>query len=364
MLPRPLAALAALALVAATTAAVRLLPAGAAPPAPPAGPPAAPSSVPRAGVIVRHTPALSVAVTGAPVPVFARFVDTAREPGFDLPAEALRTGVRHYLLGHLVAGGADGCSPRWASPDGTHLGPGENPVANRIGRLRALGGDAAPSFGGAGGADPAAVCVRPGGLAAAYRRVVGAFDAGTLDFEPHDAPAAYPASGDPASGEPAPGDPGPGADAGVVLRRARALRALQRERPLRVSFTLPLRASGLDPADAAALRTTRQAGADVATVNLLALLEPRAAPAGRLGRLATAVHLARAQIARAQALDDPEEAWRRVALTLFLEHGSDLDVRDARTLKAYAARHGLAWLSLRGAAPDEEISDVLRGTAP
>ncbi|MEU6791844.1 hypothetical protein ABZ907_09115 [Nonomuraea wenchangensis] len=356
LLPRPLAVLAGLALVAATVVAVRLLPpASAVATSPPAAPPAS-----RAAPLGPHTPELSAAVAESPLPGFMRpglvgpgsvgpgfvgYVDTAADPAFDLPATALRSGVLHYLLGHLVAGGADGCSPAWASAGGTLIDPGVNQVANRIGRLRALGGDAAPSFGGgggAGGADPAARCTEPRALAAAYRRVVGAFDVSAVDFEL------------PAGGE----------SAATAARRARALRVLQRERELQVSFTAPLTASGLGASCVAALRAAHRAGAEVGTVNLLAALEPRTAASGRLSRLATAVRLAEAQIARAQSLPEQEDAWRRVALTLVLADGSELSEQDARTLSAYAVRHGLAWLSLRGAAPDEEAATVLRGSVP
>ncbi|MEZ7127080.1 hypothetical protein ACBR40_17255 [Nonomuraea sp. AD125B] len=365
LLPRPLAVLAGLALVAATVVAVRLLPpASAVATSPPPAPPAS-----RAAPLGLHTPALSAAVAEAPPPGFMRpglvgpatvgpgfvgYVDTAADPAFDLPATALRTGVLHYLLGHLVAGGADGCSPAWASAGGILIDPGVNQVANRIGRLRALGGDAATSFGGgsgdgdgsggagAGGADPAARCTEPRALAAAYRRVVGAFDVSAVDFEL------------PAEGE----------SAATAARRARALRVLQQERELQVSFTAPLTASGLGASCVAALRAAHRAGAEVGTVNLLAGLEPRTAPSGRLSRLAAAVRLAEAQIARAQSLPDEEDAWRRVALTLVLADGSELSEQDARTLSDYAVRHDLAWLSLRGADPEEGAATVLRGSVP
>ncbi|MFG1615502.1 hypothetical protein ACGFI3_22305 [Nonomuraea wenchangensis] len=353
LLPRPLAILAGLALVAATVVAVRLLPPAS---AVATSPPPAPHGS-RAAPLGRHTPELSAAVAESPLPAFERpglvgpgflgpgfveYVDTAADSEFDLPAAALRTGVLHYLLGHLVAGGADGCSPAWAGPGGTLMDPGVNEVANRIGRLRALGGDAAPSFGGAGGADPAARCAEPRALAAAYRRVVGAFDVSAVDFEL------------PAGGE----------SAATAARRARALRVLQRERRLQVSFTAPLTASGLKASCVAALKAARQAGAEVGTVNLLAGLEPRTAPSGRLSRLADAVRLAEAQIARAQATAEQDGAWRHVALTLVLADGSELSEQDARTLSAYAVRHGLAWLSLRGAEPDEGAAAVLRGSVP
>ncbi|MEO3869056.1 hypothetical protein ABGB18_09525 [Nonomuraea sp. B12E4] len=388
LLPRPLAILGALVLTAATGVAIRLLPAGAEPPPKPVTrplpapsqllPPATPADRrqdPPAGR--RHsTP------SGTPEPPgfegFVGFVDTAREPGFDLPVEFRRTGVRRYALGHLVAGG-DGCAPKWTGA----LDPGENPVANRIGRLRALGGDAAPVFGGPGGEDLADTCLRPGGLAAAYRRVVGAFDAAAVDFEVRD-----------------------GADSAAVQRRARAIRAVQRERRLRVSFTLRLRPDGLSPGDVAMLRATRQAGADVGTVNLLAAMEPRtalgprtvtgrrtvterrtaseprtvterraaseprtvterrAASDGRLHRVAVAVLAARDQVAEAQGLADPERAWRRIALTPVLAAADDLSESDAHKLADYAASHGLAWLSLRGVAPAPRVLRVLRRGLP
>ena len=164
MLPRPFAVLFALALAGATAVAISLLPARATlqltvpRPAPSSAGPAP------AALLGRST--------------YVRFVDTAAEPGFDLPADARRSGVRWYALGHLVAG-PDGCTSRWAG----RLDFGHDPVAKRIGGLRAVGADAGLVFGGPDGGEPAATCTRPGALAAAYRRVVGAFDADYIDFD-------------------------------------------------------------------------------------------------------------------------------------------------------------------------------------
>lgn len=318
-LPRPLAVLAALALTGATGLAIRMLPAGATPEPRPAALPA-PSPPPRQAVAAEEPP-----------PSFVGFVDTVRDPGFDLPAESRRTGVTLYALGHLVSGGDDGCVPRWAGAPR----PGGDPVASRLGGLRAAGGDAYPVFGGPAGRELAVACTRPGGLATAYRRAVGEFGATSADFEIRDA------------------------DAAAALRRARAIHALQQELPLRVSFTLRLERDGLDEADLAMLRATRRAGARVDTVNLLAEVEPRGAPEGRLSRLASAVRAAAGQVAQAHDLPDHGQAWRRIALTPVLGHGGDLDESDAHKLSAYAVRHGLAWLSLRGAAPKPDVSRIL-----
>ncbi len=322
MLPRPFAVLFALALAGATAVAISLLPARATlqltvpRPAPPS---AAPSPAPTS-LLGRSA--------------YVGFVDTAAEPGFDLPADARRTGVRWYALGHLVAG-PDGCTSRWAG----RLDFGHDPVARRIGGLRALGADAGLIFGGPDGGEPAATCTRPGALAAAYRRVVGAFDAGYLDFDLRTDSEDHTAT---------------------AVRRARAIRAMQQERRLRVSFTLPLRPYGIATRDLETLRLTRKAGADVGAVNLLADIEPHGAPEGRMQRIAVALHAARTQLARAHDLADPEHAWRRLALTCVLKDPDDLRETDARKLTAFADRYGLAWLSARGADPEPGVARILR----
>ncbi|MEV4304406.1 hypothetical protein [Nonomuraea sp. NPDC049624] len=319
-LPRPLAVLAAFVLAGATALAIRMLPAGAEP-APPAG--AAPvrfAPPPQRPAAVRQPPGS-----------FVGFVDTARDPEFDLAAESRATGVARYALGHLVADG-DGCLVRWAGPPQ----PADAPDAAGLGRLRAAGGDAFPVFGGPGGDDPAVTCTRPGGLATAYRKAVGAFGAAAAAFEIRDA-----------------------ADPAVAPRRARALRALQGERPLRVFFTLRLTPDGLDAADLAALRATRREGVRVDAVELLAEMEPRTGPQGRLRRLGSAVRAAAGQLARAYGLADEEQVWERLALTPVLARAGDLDEPEARKLAEYAVRHGLAWLSLRGTSPKPEISRIL-----
>ncbi|MFI7447851.1 hypothetical protein ACIBQX_10175 [Nonomuraea sp. NPDC049714] len=320
-LPRPFAVLFALALAGATAVAITLLPARATlqltvpSPAPPSP---APSPAP-APLLGRST--------------YVGFVDTAADPGFDLPADARRTGVRWYALGHLVAG-PDGCTSRWAG----RLDFGHDPVANRIGRLRAAGADAGLIFGGPDGGEPAATCTRPGALAAAYRRVVGAFDAGYIDFDLRTKSADHTAT---------------------AVRRARAIRAMQQERRLRVSFTLPLRPYGLATRDLDTLRLTREAGADIGAVNLLADIEPHGAPEGRMQRIAVALHAARTQLARVHDLADPNHAWGRLALTCVLKDRDDLSETDARKLAAFADRYGLAWLSARGADPEPGVTRIL-----
>ncbi|GAA4070983.1 hypothetical protein [Nonomuraea soli] len=319
-LPRSVSILSALALAAATGTAVWLLPTTAAPEREPV-------DSARAG----RQP---VAVTATPTPsrrrdptTFVSYVNTARTPELNLPDDAQRTGVRWYLLGHIVAA-PDGCTPKWSG----QLDPAGNPVANRLTRLRSEGGDALLAFGGPGGRDLASTCRKPLQLAQAYRNALDGVGAAHADFEADD--------GDPAT----------------TARRARAIRLLQQQRPLHVTFSLPL-----DKA-AAVLKATHDAGAVVDTVNLLAPIEPQTAPAGRMQRLAQALRTAQRQIAVSQRLTDPASAWRRMAVTAVLVAPGDMSRLDARKLTTFAARHGLAWLSLRGAVPASTVTGILRRT--
>ena len=179
------------------------------------------------------------------------FVDTVRDPLFTLPEAAGVDHVRWFTLGHLTAGRKE-CVPTW----GGRQAQDGNLVANRLGRLRAVGGDAGLAFGGPVGRELAAACTDLDRLIAAYRQAIGTFDATYIDFEVQDP-----------------------ADAETVLRRARAIATLQREaaaegRPLTVEFTLPVTGTGLAPSDQAMLRSTREAGAQIAAVNLLATIGP------------------------------------------------------------------------------------------
>ncbi|MEV0593569.1 hypothetical protein [Nonomuraea cavernae] len=326
-LPRPVAFLVALTLAGATGAAITLLPADAAD---------RPGSAPPAPAALSTSPARQAGRDGPSG--FVRFVDTAREPGLDLPADARRTGLRWYALGHVVAG-AEECTPAWSGR--------LDPVADPVGRLRALGADAVVVFGGPGGRELAATCTRPGALASAYRGVVGALGVRSVDFEVRD-----------------------GADRAVVLRRARAVHALQRERPLRAGFTLTLRPYGLAARDVAMLRLTREQGVRVGTVNLLVTIESRDAAEGRMARLAAAVSAARGQIARALGPTGhavaaggqhtvTTGAGHGVALTLVSAGSGDLSEVDAGELAVFAVRQEPAWVSLRGAASGSAVFRAL-----
>lgn len=333
--PRALVVLASIALAAGTGGAIWLLPPEARGEWAPGGrnaqtgaTPPRPAVRPSAG----QTP---------PPPVVARpsgfvaFVDAIRDPSFDLPEAARKNRVRWFTLGHLTAG-RKGCVPAW----GGLSGRGSAPVLDRLGPLRAAGGNAGLAFGGTAGRELASACADLGRLTAAYRRAIGTFDAAYIDFEIHD----------PSSGA-------------TVSRRARAIAALQREgarrgRPLTVSFTLPVTGSGLSHDAQEMLRITRARGAEIAAVNLLVPVDAASGAGGRLHPITSAVRAAHPQIARSLG---QSTAWNRIALTPVLARSGDLTRLDARRLAAFTSRNRLAWLSSRGAALRPGVARFLTG---
>ncbi|MDF5757936.1 hypothetical protein [Spongiactinospora sp. TRM90649] len=261
------------------------------------------------------------------------FARTATRPKFDPVAATRRSGARWVLLGHLNATGPSGCQPRWGGVRDLD----DDPVARRLGALRAAGGHAAPAFGGHSGRELAAACADRAGLIAAYRRVIDALDATHLDFE--------------IAG---PDDPRVAAYRADVLGELRR-EAAERGRTLTVSFSLPLSPGGLSTADRRLLAATGDA---VDTVNLLAPLRP-SADGRHLRELASAIRQARAQIVEALALPAGDDGWGHIALTTTLSRTADLSAADARTLAGYAERRNLAWLSFRGARPGPGVTRAL-----
>ncbi|GHH64701.1 hypothetical protein GCM10017673_07780 [Streptosporangium violaceochromogenes] len=341
--PRSVTALAAVALATVTGAALLLLPPG------PDVLPAAPTRPSSAGEGV--TEAVTEAVTTAPAPPgerpaavrtarppgFVTFVDAVRDPLPGTPGGPRRDHDHWFSVGHLTAG-PDGCTPEW---EGGRAGG--VPVAARLGRLRTAGG-AGLVFGGPAGRELAAACGDQERLLRAYRRVIGAFGTGYIDFEVRG----------PAGGR-------------AVLRRAGAITALQREaaaqgRSLTVSFTLPVAGTGLSGDAQEMLRATRESGADITAVNLLVPIRSGAAGRARLRPVAAALHAARPQIARSLG-ETSTGRTHRIALTPVLAAAGDLTLDDARRLVAFAARNGVAWLSVRGARPAAGVVRLLTGVS-
>jgi chitodextrinase len=101
---------------------------------------------------------------------------TAATPTLAQVAQA--TGQKDFTLA-FVLGDSAGCEPAW----GGTIALNDSRIAGEISALRALGGDVAVSFGGAEGPYLSSVCTTVASQAAAYERVIDAFNIKHIDFD-------------------------------------------------------------------------------------------------------------------------------------------------------------------------------------
>ncbi|KOG13168.1 glycoside hydrolase family 18 protein [Streptomyces viridochromogenes] len=261
---------------------------------------------------------------------FAPYIDTSLYPAFDMAASAEATGVKDYNLAFITDGG--GCTPKWGGV--TDLGT--DAVAAQIGDLRAKGGDVRVSFGGAAGSELATTCSSADALAAAYGKVVDAYQLTKVDFDVEG--GALP-------------------DTAANTRRAQAIAELQRRHPdLDVSFTLPVMPEGLTQPGVDLLADAKQKGVKIDAVNIMAM-DYGPAYSGDMGTYAEqAATATQAQVKSVLGLSD-DAAWRTVAVTPMIGVNDVtteiFKVDDAAQLVKFAQSKGLGWLSMWSATRDK-----------
>ena len=292
------------------------------------------------------TPTVTKTATPAPSPTatrtmsppkassggFAPYVDVGLYPPYDLVDAAKRTGVTTFNLAFVVSGG--GCVPKWGGSQEL----GDNEVAKRIGELRAAGGDVRVSFGGANGAELAQACTSATDLAAAYKKVIDAFDLKKVDFDVEGAAIADRTAND---------------------RRAEAIAMLQKQVDgLDVSLTLPVLPSGLTQDGVDLVSGAKAKGAEVSAVNIMAMdygdgQAPN--PDGKMGDYAIqAATSTEKQVETALGVGD---AWSKIAITPMIGvNDTSTEIfrpADATKVAAFAGEKGLAWTSMWSATRDK-----------
>ncbi|OPG10511.1 sugar hydrolase [Streptomyces sp. GKU 895] len=293
----------------------------------------------------KPTPTATATPTATPTPTgspgtgtttsagFAPYVDTSLYPAFDLVASAAATGVKDYNLAFVTDGG--GCTPKWGGV--TDLA--SDAVAAQIGALRAKGGDVRVSFGGAAGSELATTCSSADALAAAYGKVVDAYDLTKVDFDVE-------------------GGALPNTTANT--NRAKAIAKLQAQHPdLDVSFTLPVMPEGLTQDGVNLLSNAKSNGVALDTVNIMAM-DYGPAYSGDMGTYAEqAATATQAQVKSVLGLSD-SAAWKTVAVTPMIgvnDVTSEIfKVEDAGQLVDFAKSKGLGWLSMWSATRDKQCS--------
>jgi hypothetical protein len=173
-----------------------------------------------------------------------------------LPAVARASGARDLVLAFLQTPKRGSCTVAWNGDAKQAVRPGGRYVS-QIARLRALGGDVVPSFGGYSadhdGTEIADSCSSVKKIARAYESVVTTYGATWLDMDVEDNSLSNKAG---------------------IARRSEALRLLEgwaarTHRRLRISFTIGVEPWGL-PADCLAVLQSAVAHGVRFTVNIMA----------------------------------------------------------------------------------------------
>ncbi len=284
----------------------------------------------------KATPAERAAAGGA----FAPYVDTSLSPAYDIVGTAEKTGVQTFNLAFITSGG--GCDPKWG---GSGALDGD-PVAQQIPKLRAEGGDVRVSFGGAAGSELGLACGSADELAAAYGKVVDAYDLKKADFDIE-------------------GGALPNAEANT--RRAQAIAKLQKDHPdLDVSFTLPVMPEGLTQDGVGLLTDAKKNGVKISAVNIMAM-DYGASYDGDMGKYAIqAATATQKQVKEALGLSEAD-AWKAVAVTPMIgvnDVATEIFTQDdAKELADFAATKHLGWLSMWSATRDKACDGGSSGTA-
>ena len=270
----------------------------------------------------------SSAAPGSSAYKFAPYVDTSQRR--DLGTLASAAGVKYVTAAFVLSG--DGCAPAWnGGGDDAGLKAG-------LADLRARGGDAIASFGGAHGTELALVCPDDTSLEAAYRAIIDEYDLTHLDFDVEGTA---------------------GADQAAMARRWRVLAQLQSDyaaagKTLDVSLTLPVLPSGLTPQGLDVVSTAVASNLKLSVINVMAMdygdwAAPN--PAGRMGwyaeQAAQSLHDQLRTVFPAMADD---RLWAMVGITPMIgandTAGETFQLADAEALVRFATQHHIGRLAM------------------
>ena len=174
-----------------------------------------------------------------------------------IPAVAGKSGARFFTLAFLQTPRKGSCTVAWNGSRHQVVRPGGRYV-HGIARLRSMGGNVIPSFGGfsadQAGTEIADSCTSVGKIAKAYENVVTTYGVTRLDMDVEARSLNRPAA---------------------ITRRSEAIRLLQEwaartHRTVQIVFTLGVEPSGLPSNCLAVLRNAVAHGVRVTAVNLMA----------------------------------------------------------------------------------------------
>ncbi|MGW2863495.1 chitinase [Streptomyces sp. SDr-06] len=212
-------------------------------------------------------------------------------------------------------------------------------VKDRAAALRTSGAAVRVSFGGQAGKELALTCGTPTELAAAYGSALDAAGATEADFDIEGAALA---------------------DSAALTRRAEAIALLQKQRGLKVTFTLAVMPTGLTPEGVALLKSAKDHGVKVSTVNVMTM-NYGTSFGGNMGdyavRAATAAH---GQLQRVLGLSD-QAAWQGLGVTSMIGvndvKGETFTLDDAAKVRGFTKDKGVGRVSLWVTYRDQKCAD-------
>ena len=242
--------------------------------------------------------------------IYAPYADVGLFPTFNMTQTANATGVKFFTMAFI---NSRGCEATWfgilslSDPFATERG-------NDINSLRALGGDAIISFGGASGAELAEVCGSASATQAQYQRVITMYGLKRVDFDIEGAAVASPVS---------------------VDIRNQAIAGLQRMNPgLVVSYTLPVLPTGLTQDGINLLKNAVQNGVNLTTLNLMTFDYGASFQGASADLHIQAINSTADQLGQAGLLPQLSQAQRRAMMSITIMNGNDDQGRVTSLLDA------------------------------
>ncbi len=265
---------------------------------------------------------------------FAPYADLSLYPLYNLTAKAATEGTKFFNLAFITSSGA--CNPEWGGVTALT----DPSITADISSLRQAGGDVRVSFGGASGVELAQSCTSPSALAAAYQKVITAFNLKYIDFDVEGAAVA---------------------DTNSINLRNQAIKTLEANNPsLHVSYTLPVLPTGLTAQGVNVLTSAKTNGVNVDAVNIMAMDYGGAFP-GDMATLAEQAATATAgQVQSVWTSLSPAQALTKIAVTPMIGvndvNSETFSTADASALASWAKTKGLAWLSFWSATRDQQCA--------
>lgn len=264
-----------------------------------------------------------------PARYFAPYSNDASEQT-DLVALSRASGARFFTLAFIEGSSERNCQATWNTrqPIGAWM-------RDRIGALRALGGDVRVAFGGSVNSELATVCETLPELVTQYQATIDAYNLSHLDFDIE----------------------------GQTLKnsqathlRNQAIALLQRQaaragRRLSIAYTLPVEVSGLSNSGLNLLRDALQAGVQIDVVNLMTMdYYSKHAPGDQMGsNAAAAANSVSRQLHQLYPAKSTGQIWGMLGLTPMIGVNDNpaeiFTLRDAQMMNAFAEQRQMALIS-------------------